>query len=119
MTNGMPLIVRGVKKPIPTLYRPLQSVDIYTKENYEASIERSDTTAVPAASVVAEAVVAMELAQAVLEKFPHDSYGELQQAVTNYRTYSKNPDMWQSNTDENVENTDWAKHADAAAEAQN
>lgn len=94
MTNGMPVIIRGVKKPIPTLYRPLQSVDIYTKENYEANIERSDTTAVPAASVVAQAVVATELAQAILEKFPHDSFIELQEAVNAYRAYSKNPDMW-------------------------
>lgn len=94
MTNGMPIIIRGVKKPIPTLYRPLQSVDIYTKENYEANIERSDTTAVPAASVVAQAVVATELAQAILEKFPHDSFIELQEAVNAYRAYSKNPDMW-------------------------
>ena len=126
MTNGMPVIVRGVKKPIPTLYRPLQSVDIYTKEPYDASIERSDTTAVPAASVVAEAVVALELAQAVLEKFPHDSYGELVAAVAAHREYSKNPDMWQQvDTDEEgagkvpaVENTDWAAQADAKAEAE-
>lgn len=96
MTNGMPIIIRGVKKPIPTLYRPLQSVDIYTKENYEANIERSDTTAVPAASVVAQAVIATELVQAILEKFPHDSFIELQDAVKSYRKYSKNPEMWES-----------------------
>ena len=117
MTNGMPVIVRGVKKPIPTLYRPLQSVDIYTKETYDASIERSDTTAVPAASVVAEAVVALELAQAVLEKFPHDSYGELIHSVASHREYSKNPDMWQQIGEGDVANTDWATQADAAAEA--
>lgn len=95
MTNGMPVIIRGVKKPIPTLYKPLQSVDIYSKENYAASIERSDTTAVPAASVIAMAVVATELVQAVLEKFPHDSFRELQTAVQAYREYSKDPDIWQ------------------------
>ena len=94
MTNGMPIIVRGVKKPIPTLYRPLQSVDIYSKEEYQASIERSDTTAVPAASIIAQAVVATELVQAVLEKFPNDSFDELKKAVSDYREYSKNPDMW-------------------------
>lgn len=94
MTNGMPVVIRGVKKPIPTLYKPLQSVDIYTKENYEANIERSDTTAVPAASVVAKAVIATELAQAILEKFPHDSFDDLQQAVNDYREYTKNPAMW-------------------------
>lgn len=52
MTNGMPIVVRGVMKPIPTLYKPLMSVDIDTKEEYKASIERSDSCAVPAASVV-------------------------------------------------------------------
>lgn len=102
MTNGMPIIIRGVKKPIPTLYRPLQSVDIYTKENYEANIERSDTTAVPAASVVAQAVIATELVQAILEKFPHDSFIELQDAVKSYREYSKNPEMWESEEEINV-----------------
>lgn len=96
MTNGMPVVIRGVKKPIPTLYKPLQSVDIYTKENYEANIERSDTTAVPAASVVAQAVIATELTQAILEKFPHDSFIELKEAVNSYREYSKNPEMWQN-----------------------
>lgn len=95
MTNGMPVIIRGVKKPIPTLYKPLQSVDIYTKENYEANIERSDTTAVPAASVVAKAVIATELTQAILEKFPSDSFDELVKSVKEYREYCKNPTMWQ------------------------
>lgn len=51
MTTGMPVVVRGVMKPIPTLYKPLQSVDIDTKEPFTASIERSDSCAVPAASV--------------------------------------------------------------------
>ena len=64
----MPIIVRGVMKPIPTLYKPLQSVNIDTKEPYKASVERSDSTAVPAASVVCEAVVATEVAKAMLEK---------------------------------------------------
>ncbi|WP_017728030.1 chorismate synthase [Halalkalibacterium ligniniphilum] len=72
MTNGMPIVVRGVMKPIPTLYKPLQSVDIETKETFEASIERSDSCAVPAASVVAEAVVAWEVANALLETFGSD-----------------------------------------------
>lgn len=95
MTSGMPVVIRGTKKPIPTLYKPLQSVDIYSKENYAASIERSDTTAVPAASVIALAVVATEFAQAMLEKFPNDSFEELEKAVAEYREYTKNPDMWQ------------------------
>ncbi|MGX7351452.1 chorismate synthase [Enterococcus canis] len=85
MTNGMPIIVQGVMKPIPTLYKPLSSVDIDTKQPYKASVERSDTTAVPAASVVCEAVVATELAQAVLEKFEADTLTELQHSINRYR----------------------------------
>ena len=77
MTNGEPLVIRAAMKPIPTLYTPLQSVDIATHEPYEASVERSDTCAVPAALVVAEAVVAIELAQALLEKFGGDSLEEM------------------------------------------
>ncbi|TYR82589.1 chorismate synthase [Priestia megaterium] len=72
MTTGMPIVVRGVMKPIPTLYKPLKSVDIETKEEFEASIERSDSCAVPAASVVAESVVAWELATALIEQFGQD-----------------------------------------------
>lgn len=96
MTTGMPIIVRGYKKPIPTQYHPLQSVDIYTKEPYKASIERSDITAVPRAAIIGETVIATELAQAILEKFPHDDYNELVKAVNNYREYAKNPDIWQN-----------------------
>lgn len=89
MTNGMPIIVRGVMKPIPTLYKPLQSVNIDTKESYKASVERSDSTAVPAASVVCEAVVATEVAQAMLEKFPSDSFEQMKKAVIDYRQYTQ------------------------------
>lgn len=77
MTNGMPIVVRGVMKPIPTLYKPLKSVDIDTKEVFEASIERSDSCAVPAAAVVAEAVIAWEVAKAVVEKFGADRIDEI------------------------------------------
>ncbi|CAH2032167.1 chorismate synthase [Trichlorobacter ammonificans] len=77
MTTGEPLILRAAMKPIPTLYTPLRSVDLLTHEPYEASVERSDTCAVPAALVVAEAVVAIELAHAVLEKFGGDSLDEI------------------------------------------
>ncbi len=90
MTNGEPIVVRGVMKPIPTLYKPLQSVDIDTKEPYKASVERSDSTAVPAASVVAESVVATVVANEILEKFSSDSFEELVDAVKNYREYLKN-----------------------------
>ena len=67
MTNGEPILVRGVMKPIPTLYKPLMSVDIETHEPYKATVERSDPTALPAAGVVMEAVVATVLATEVLE----------------------------------------------------
>jgi chorismate synthase len=87
MTNGEPIVVRGVMKPIPTLYKPLQSVDIDSKEAYKASVERSDSTAVPAASVVCENVVATVVANEILEKFPSDSFEELQEAVKEYREY--------------------------------
>lgn len=90
MTNGEPIVVRGVMKPIPTLYKPLQSVDIDTKEPYKASVERSDSTAVPAASVVAESVVATVVANELLQKFPSDSFAELKTSVTEYREYLKN-----------------------------
>lgn len=85
MTNGMPLIVKGVMKPIPTLYKPLQSVDIETKETFNASIERSDACAVPAASVVMEHVVAFELAKAITEQFTSDSFPQLKTALDAYR----------------------------------
>ncbi len=85
MTNGMPIVVRGVMKPIPTLYKPLRSVDIDTKEVFEASVERSDSCAVPAAAVVAEAVVAWELAAAIIEQFPSDRFDQLADYLKAYR----------------------------------
>lgn len=84
MTNGMPIVVRGVMKPIPTLYKPLQSVDIDTKEAFTAQVERSDACAVPAASVVMEHVVAWEAAKAFLEKFGGDSMEEIRANYNNY-----------------------------------
>ena len=85
MTTGMPIVVKGVMKPIPTLYKPLQSVDIETKETFNASIERSDSCAVPAAAVVMEHVVAFELAKAILEQFPNDQFPKLKKAIDQYR----------------------------------
>ncbi|CAH1852091.1 chorismate synthase [Convivina praedatoris] len=85
MTTGEPIIVRGVVKPIPTLYRPMQSVDIDSHENHKASIERSDTTAVTAAAVIAEAMVAIELAKAVLDKFDADNIERMKEQVQQYR----------------------------------
>ena len=90
MTNGEPIIVRGVMKPIPTLYKPLMSVDIETHEPYKATVERSDPTALPAAGVVMEAVVATVLAQEILEKFSSDNLEELKEAVAKHREYTKN-----------------------------
>lgn len=89
MTTGMPIIVRGVMKPIPTLYKPLQSVDIDTKEPFKASVERSDSCAVPAASVVAEHVVAWEVAKAIVEQFPSDRFDTLKKAIDEYRQSAK------------------------------
>lgn len=90
MTNGMPVVVRGVMKPIPTLYKPLQSVDIDTKEAFTAQVERSDACAVPAASVVMEHVVAWEIAKAFLEKFGGDSMEEIRANVANYNSQLEN-----------------------------
>ncbi|MDQ0192984.1 chorismate synthase [Paenibacillus wynnii] len=84
MTNGMPVVVRGVMKPIPTLYKPLQSVDIDTKEPFTAQVERSDACAVPAACVVLENVVAWEIAKAFLDKFGGDSIEEIKANYNNY-----------------------------------
>lgn len=77
MTNGMPLVVRGTMKPIPTLIKPLATVDLASGEAQPTRYERSDVTSVPAASTVAEAVVAFTLANAVLEKCGGDSLGEI------------------------------------------
>ncbi|MCA1320746.1 chorismate synthase [Bacillus tianshenii] len=88
MTTGMPIVVRGVMKPIPTLYKPLQSVDIDSKEPFQASIERSDSCAVPAASVVAEAVVAWEVASALVEQFGQDRLELIKENVQRMREHA-------------------------------
>lgn len=90
MTNGQPIVVRGVMKPIPTLYKPLMSVDIESHEPYVATVERSDPTALPAAGVVMESVVATVLATEILEKFSSDNMEELKEAVRRHREYVKN-----------------------------
>jgi chorismate synthase len=76
MTNGMPVVVRAAMKPIPTLRKPLMSVDIRTKKPFQAAYERSDVCAVPAAAVVGEAMAALVIAEAFLEKFGGDSLQE-------------------------------------------
>ncbi|MBI2526270.1 MAG: chorismate synthase [Candidatus Rokubacteria bacterium] len=85
VTNGQPVIARAVMKPISTLRRPLRSVDMETKEEVEAVVERSDVCAVPAAGVVGEAMMAITLAQAFLEKFGGDSLGEIRRSYQGYQ----------------------------------
>lgn len=87
MTTGMPIVIRGVMKPIPTLYKPLESVDIETKEPFVATIERSDPCAVPAASVVAEHVIATEIAKAIMDEFRSDTMEGLKEEMDRYRQY--------------------------------
>ncbi|SHE69184.1 chorismate synthase [Caldanaerobius fijiensis DSM 17918] len=77
MTNGQPVVVRCAVKPIPTLYKPLKSVDMRTKQPVEASVERSDVCAVPAASIVGKAVVAWEIASALLERYGGDNIEDI------------------------------------------
>ncbi len=85
MSNGEPIVARAAMKPIPTLYKPLGSVDLRDKKPVEASVERSDICAVPACGIVCEAVVAYELARAVSEKFGGDSMEELKRNYAMYR----------------------------------
>ena len=84
ITTGAPLVVRGAMKPISTLMRPLATVDLRTGERGEAVRERSDVCAVPAAAVVGEAMVALVLADAMLEKFGGDSLGETSRNLAGY-----------------------------------
>lgn len=84
MSNGMPIIIRAAMKPIPTLRRPLMSVDMRSKKPFEAAYERSDVCAVPAAAVVAEAMTALVLADAFLRKFGGDSEKEVRR---NYKAF--------------------------------
>ena len=85
MTNGMPLVVNAAMKPIPTLYKALQTVDVQTKEVMKANVERSDTTAIVPAALVVENVVAIELAKAILEAFEGDNLARLQDQVKAWR----------------------------------
>ncbi|ACG62224.1 chorismate synthase AroC [Streptococcus equi subsp. zooepidemicus MGCS10565] len=87
MTTGQPIVVKGVMKPIPTLYKPLMSVDTETHEPYKATVERSDPTALPAAGVVMENVVATVITKEILEQFPSDNMTDLKQAFFAYRDY--------------------------------
>lgn len=84
VTTGQPLVVRGALKPISTLRKPLASVDLRDGSVGKAAVERSDVCAVPAAGVIGEAMVALVLADAVLEKFGGDSVGETRRNVETY-----------------------------------
>jgi chorismate synthase len=84
MTDGMPLRVKGYMKPIPTMLRPLATVDLATREATQARYERSDVCAVPAAATVGEAVVAWVLADAFLEKFGGDAMDDVEHALASY-----------------------------------
>jgi chorismate synthase len=85
ITNGQDIVVRGYLKPISTLRRPLLTADLKTKEAVQAAYERSDVCVVPAGGVVAEAMVALELAGALLEKFGGDSLGETRRNFDGYQ----------------------------------
>jgi chorismate synthase len=96
MTNGEPVVVRAAMKPLPTLMKPLDSVDLSTGDPAQALVERSDVQAVEALAVVAEAAVAWELARAALEKFGGDAIGD---TVGAYRAYlARIADRWRPRT---------------------
>ena len=90
ITNGQPILVRGLLKPISTLRKPLESVDLVTREPALAAYERSDVCVVPAAGVIGEAMVALVLAQAFLEKFGGDSLGETRRNLEGFLAQVQN-----------------------------
>ena len=85
MTNGEPLVIAAVMKPIPTLMKPLDTINIENGQAVSAAKERSDVCAVPAASVVGEAMTALTLAEAILDKFGGDALADTLAAVNAYR----------------------------------
>jgi chorismate synthase len=91
VTNGQPVVVRAAMKPLSTLRTPLKSVDLATKEVVEAVVERSDVCAVPAAGIVGEAMMAIVLADAFLEKFGGDGMEEIRR---NYASYQDSLSRW-------------------------
>ena len=84
MSNGEPIVVRAVMKPIPTLYTPLRTVNLSDKSEHKAAVERSDACAVPACSVVVQAVTAFEIAKAFLDKFGGDCLEDLEYSYQGY-----------------------------------
>ncbi len=91
MTTGQPIVLRAAMKPLSTQHQPLLSVDVVSKEASRAGVERTDITAVPAAAVVGEAVVAFEIARALREKFGGDSLAEMRR---NYAGYLEHLRTW-------------------------
>jgi len=89
ISNGEPIVLRVAMKPISTLYSPKKSVDIETKQPFDATVERSDICTVPAAGVVGEAVVAFEIANAMIDKFGGDSLEEMKRNYHAYQEYVK------------------------------
>ena len=87
MSNGEDILITCAMKPIPTLMKPLSSVDMESKKAFPASVERSDSCAVPSASVVGEAAASIELAAAFIDKFGGDSLEEMLENYNNYMTY--------------------------------
>ena len=85
MTNGQPIVVRGALKPISTMRRPLRTVDVATLESTTAHFERSDVCVVPAAGVIGEAMTALVLADAMLDKFGGDSLPETRDNLERFR----------------------------------
>lgn len=85
MTNGMPIVINAAMKPILTLYKPLQTVDINSKQPLKANVERSDTTAIVPASIVVENVVAIEIAKKITETFESANMDRLKDELTRYR----------------------------------
>lgn len=84
VSNGEPVVIRGMMKPIATLNNPLPSVDVFTKKTAKAAVERADVCVVPSTGVVAEAVTALEIAGAFTEKFGGDSLKDIKTAYRNY-----------------------------------
>ena len=95
VSNGAALWLRAYMKPIPTLYKPLTSVNIQEWKEEKAGVERSDICAVPAAAVISEAMLAIGLAQAWTEKFGHDTIAEMQTAFLNYKNYLMKEWKWE------------------------
>ncbi len=93
MSNGMPIVLRAAVKPVPTMRKPLDSIDIVSGEAGRAHIERSDVAIMPRAAIVGEAMAALVLADALLTSFGGDTIGDLRAAVARRRRREKRPQL--------------------------